>query len=143
MIGAKSSIHEGTSISDYANVYSHDHDLNDGMIVTNRHTEIGPHARITYHATVMSGVHVDEHGLLGSMGIATKDIDPFTISAGIPAKANQGENDRTAGAEGGRRLDTDRNQQGSFTAKDAKVAKQNILKCSAFAVFASFAAEVF
>jgi acetyltransferase-like isoleucine patch superfamily enzyme len=32
-------------------------------------------------------VRVHEHGLLGSMGIATKDIDPFTISVGIPAKA--------------------------------------------------------
>src|SRR3954454_5584053 len=79
-------IHEGSSISDYANIYSHDHDLNDGMIVTNRKTEIGPRARITYHATVMSGVRVHEHGLLGSMGIATKDIDPYTISVGIPAK---------------------------------------------------------
>jgi acetyltransferase-like isoleucine patch superfamily enzyme len=79
-------IHEGSSISDYANVYSHDHDLNDGMIVTNRKTEIGPRARVTYHATVMSGVHVHEHGLLGSMGVATKDIEPFTIAVGIPAK---------------------------------------------------------
>src|SRR5258708_1019501 len=79
-------IHEGSSVSDYANVYSHDHDLNDGMIVTNRKTEIGPRARITYHATVMSGVRVHEHGLLGSMGVATKDIEPYTISVGIPAK---------------------------------------------------------
>src|SRR6266852_7672330 len=79
-------IHEGSSVSDYANVYSHDHDLNDGMIVTNRKTEIGPRARITYHATVMSGVRVHEHGLLGSMGVATKDIEPYNISVGIPAK---------------------------------------------------------
>jgi acetyltransferase-like isoleucine patch superfamily enzyme len=80
-------IHDGCSVSDYANVYSHEHDLNDGMIVTNEKTEIGPRARITYHATVMSGVRVHEHGLLGSMGVATKDIPPYTISVGIPAKA--------------------------------------------------------
>jgi len=79
-------VHEGSSISDYANVYSHEHDLNDGMIVTNTKTEIGPKARITYHATVMSGVRVHEHGLLGSMGVATRDVPPFTISVGIPAK---------------------------------------------------------
>ena len=36
-------VHEGSSISDYANVYSHSHDLNDGMIVDNHKTEIGPH----------------------------------------------------------------------------------------------------
>ena len=79
-------IHEGSSISDYANVYSHAHDLNDGMIVSNHKTEIGPKARITYHATVLSGVKVGEHGMLGSMGVASKDVDPFTVAAGIPAK---------------------------------------------------------
>ena len=79
-------IRRGCSISDYANVYSHDHDLNDSMIVTNRKTEIGPHARITYHATVMSGVHVHEHGLLGAMGVATRNIEPYTVAVGIPGK---------------------------------------------------------
>jgi acetyltransferase-like isoleucine patch superfamily enzyme len=79
-------IHEGSSISDYANVYSHAHDLNDGMIVTNHKTEIGPKARITYHATVLSGVNVAEHGMVGSMGVASKNVEPFHVVAGIPAK---------------------------------------------------------
>jgi acetyltransferase-like isoleucine patch superfamily enzyme len=79
-------IHEGTSISDYANVYSHAHDLNDGMIVNNQKTEIGPKARVTYHATVMSGVKVGEHGLVGSVGVASKNVEPFHIVGGIPAK---------------------------------------------------------
>jgi acetyltransferase-like isoleucine patch superfamily enzyme len=79
-------IHAGSSISDYANVYSHAHDLNDGMIVSNHKTEIGPKARVTYHATVLSGVKVGEHGMVGSMGVASKDVPPFVIVAGIPAK---------------------------------------------------------
>jgi acetyltransferase-like isoleucine patch superfamily enzyme len=79
-------IRQGSSISDYANVYSHAHDLNDGMIVSNHRTEIGPRARITYHATVMSGVSVGEHGMVGSMGVAAKNVEPFHIVAGIPAK---------------------------------------------------------
>ena len=79
-------IREGSSISDYANVYSHAHDLNDPMIISNEKTEIGPKARVTYHATVMSGVKIGEHGLLGSMGVATKDVPPFHIVAGVPAK---------------------------------------------------------
>ena len=79
-------IHEGSSVSDYANIYSHAHDLNDGMIVSNHKTEIGPKARITYHATVLSGVKVGEHGMVGSMGVASKDVDPFTVVGGIPAK---------------------------------------------------------
>ena len=56
------------------------------MIVTNHKTEIGPKARITYHATVLSGVKVGEHGMVGSMGVASKDVDPYTAVAGIPAK---------------------------------------------------------
>lgn len=79
-------IHEGSSISDYANVYSHSHDLNDGMIITNHRTELGPKARVTYHATVMSGVRVHEHGIVGAMGVATKDVAPYNVVAGIPAK---------------------------------------------------------
>jgi acetyltransferase-like isoleucine patch superfamily enzyme len=79
-------IHEGSSISDYANVYSHAHDLNDGMIVDNHKTEIGPRARVTYHATVLSGVRVGEQGIVGSMGVASKDVEPYHIVGGIPAK---------------------------------------------------------
>lgn len=79
-------IHEGSSVSDYANVYSHSHDLNDGMIVENHKTEIGPKARVTYHATVLSGVRVGEHGMVGSMGVASKNVEPFNVVGGIPAK---------------------------------------------------------
>src|SRR5438552_9032367 len=79
-------IHEGSSISDYANVYSHEHDLNDGMIITNQRTEIGPKARVTYHATVMSGIKVGEHSMVGSMGVATKDVADYHIVGGVPAK---------------------------------------------------------
>lgn len=79
-------VHEGSSISDYANVYSHHHDLNESMLVSNVKTEIGPHARVTYHATVLAGVKVGEHGLVGSMGLASKDVPDYHIVGGIPAK---------------------------------------------------------
>ena len=97
-------VREGSSISDYANVYSHSHDLNDSMIVTNHKTVIGPGARVTYHATVLSGVTVAEHAIVGSMGVATKDVPAFNVVAGIPAKtvkvktiAGEGTGDRVQG----------------------------------------------
>ena len=34
----------------------------------------------------MSGVNVGEHGMVGSMGVATKEVEPYHIVAGIPAK---------------------------------------------------------
>src|SRR5215469_1114289 len=79
-------VREGSSISDYANVYSHAHDLNDGMIITNHKTEIGPRARITYHATVLSGVRVAEQGMVGSIGVASKDVPPYHVVGGVPAR---------------------------------------------------------
>src|ERR1700757_3824794 len=79
-------IHEGSSVSDYANVYTHAHDLNDGMIITNHKTELGPRARVTYHATVLSGVRVAEHGMVGSIGVASKDVPPYHVVGGVPAK---------------------------------------------------------
>jgi acetyltransferase-like isoleucine patch superfamily enzyme len=79
-------IREGSSISDYANVYSHAHDLNDGMIINNQPTEIGPRARVTYHATVLSGIKVGEHGMVGSIGVASKDVPDFHVVGGVPAK---------------------------------------------------------
>jgi acetyltransferase-like isoleucine patch superfamily enzyme len=47
---------------------------------------IGPKARVTYHATVLSGVTIGEHAIVGSMGVATKDVPPYNVVAGIPAK---------------------------------------------------------
>lgn len=79
-------IRAGSSVSDYANVYTHSHDLNDGMIIANHKTELGPKARVTYHATVLSGVRVGEHGIVGALAVASKDVPPYNVVAGIPAK---------------------------------------------------------
>jgi acetyltransferase-like isoleucine patch superfamily enzyme len=35
---------------------------------------------------VLSGLRIAEHGMVGSMGVATKDVQPYHIVAGIPAK---------------------------------------------------------
>ncbi len=79
-------LHDGTSISDYANIYSHTHDLVDQRNVSNLRTEIGPRARITYHATVLAGTKVGPDAMLGALGLATRDIPAHTVALGIPAK---------------------------------------------------------
>ena len=58
----------------------------EGRDITTPVTVIGDGVRITYHATVMSGVHLADGTMLGSFGMATRDTDPHTIYAGIPAK---------------------------------------------------------
>lgn len=79
-------LRKGTSISDYASVFSHAHDPVDSRVVENRRTEIGPRARITYHSSVMAGVRIGEDAMLGAMGLATKNVAEHSIVAGIPAK---------------------------------------------------------
>jgi len=74
------------SISDYANIYSHTHDIEDIHEVYNLTTRIGDGARITYHATVLAGTQVGENSMVGTSAVATKDVEPYHIKVGIPAK---------------------------------------------------------
>ena len=75
------------SISDYANVYSHTHSIVDQKDVTNACTRIDDGVRITYHATVLAGVHVSEQAMVGALAVATKDVRPFHVYVGIPARS--------------------------------------------------------
>ncbi len=77
----------GVSIADYANIYSHTHSIVEQKDVTNVVTRIDSGVRITYHATVLAGVHVCEQGLVGAMALATKDVRPYHVYVGIPAKS--------------------------------------------------------
>jgi acetyltransferase-like isoleucine patch superfamily enzyme len=75
------------SISDYANIYSHTHSIVDPRDVTNATTVIGDAVRITYHATILAGVHIGEQGMVGAVALATKDVRPYHVHVGIPAKS--------------------------------------------------------
>jgi acetyltransferase-like isoleucine patch superfamily enzyme len=75
------------SISDYANIYSHTHSIVDQKDVTNARTVLEDDVRITYHATVLAGVRVGRNGMVGAMAVATKDVRPYHVNVGIPAKS--------------------------------------------------------
>ena len=75
------------SVSDYANVYSHTHSIVDQREVTHALTVLEDGVRVTYHATVLAGVHVGEQGMVGACAVATKDVRPYHVYVGIPAKS--------------------------------------------------------
>ena len=75
------------SISDYANIYSHTHSIVDQRDVTNVLTVLEKGVRVTYHATVLAGVNVGEEGMVGASAVATKDVRPYHVYVGIPAKS--------------------------------------------------------
>ncbi|HEX6576353.1 MAG TPA: acyltransferase [Gemmatimonadaceae bacterium] len=75
------------SISDYANIYSHTHSIVDQKDVTDAVTRLDDGVRVTYHATVLAGVHVHQEGMVGAVAVATKDVRPYHVYVGIPAKS--------------------------------------------------------
>jgi acetyltransferase-like isoleucine patch superfamily enzyme len=36
---------------------------------------------------VLAGVHVGEEAMVGAMAVATKDVRPYHVNVGIPAKS--------------------------------------------------------
>jgi acetyltransferase-like isoleucine patch superfamily enzyme len=80
-------IGDNVSISDYVNVYSHSHDLYDIHKVHTPKTRIGNGVRITYHATVLAGTTVGDHAMIGTAAVVTRDVDPYNVVVGIPAKS--------------------------------------------------------
>ncbi len=75
------------SISDYANIYSHTHSIVEQKDVTSVPTVLEDDVRITYHATVLAGVRVGRNGMVGAVAVATKDVRPWHVNVGIPAKS--------------------------------------------------------
>jgi len=80
-------IGDRVSIADYVNIYSHTHSIVDQKDVTDARTVLEDDVRITYHATVLAGVRVGRNGMVGANAVATKDVRPYHVYVGIPAKS--------------------------------------------------------
>jgi acetyltransferase-like isoleucine patch superfamily enzyme len=55
--------------------------------VTNARTVLEDDVRITYHATVLAGVRVGRNAMVGALAVATKNVRPYHVNVGIPAKS--------------------------------------------------------
>jgi Acetyltransferase (isoleucine patch superfamily) len=47
---------------------------------------IGNDVWIGYEAVIMQGVHIGDGAIVGTRAVVTKDIPPYTIAGGVPAK---------------------------------------------------------
>jgi len=47
---------------------------------------IGNDVWIGYEAVILSGVHIGDGAIIGARAVVTKDVPPYTIVAGVPAK---------------------------------------------------------
>lgn len=82
-------LHDGASVSDYVNIYSHTHSVLDGPDVTLRKTVIGRGARLTYHSTILAGSVVSDDAMLATHALLRGDIEPHGIAMGLPAKTTR------------------------------------------------------
>ncbi len=79
-------LHDEASLSDYVNIYSHNHDILNVPDVTLKQTVIGRGVRVAYHATVLAGTVLSDDSMMGAMALVTRDFEPHVIGLGIPAK---------------------------------------------------------
>ena len=86
------------SVADYSNIYSHTHALADQVDVTNKRTVLEDGVRLAYHATVLAGVRVGEESMVGSGAVVAKDVDPWYLYLGVPAKPIRVKPDAPPGA---------------------------------------------
>lgn len=80
-------IGNNVSISDTVAIFSHTHSIDDIDEVHNLPTIIEDGVRITYGAVVLAGVKVGVQGMVGARALATRNVRPYHVNVGIPAKS--------------------------------------------------------
>ena len=82
------SIGKNVNFSSKASVYTEQHLVNDSNFKSEKKpVVIGDRAWISSNSVVLPGVNVREGAILACGGVATKDLNAFTIYGGVPAKA--------------------------------------------------------
>ena len=96
-------IGEECTIGAFTWVTDHDHDIEEPLSTTRRHarivaapTTIGDRAYLGERVAVLRGVTVGEGAIVGTNSVVTKDVPPYTIAVGAPARVIK-RLDRTSG----------------------------------------------
>lgn len=80
-------IGNNVSISDTAAIFSHTHSIDDINDIHNIPTVLEDGVRITYGAVVLAGVKVGVQGMVGARAVATRNVRPYHVNVGIPARS--------------------------------------------------------
>ena len=75
-----------TMVAAHAKLISNDHDLYDRSILTIVPIKIGNHVWVGAGATILKGVTVGDHAIIGGGSVVNKDVPPYAVVVGNPAK---------------------------------------------------------
>lgn len=80
-------IKNNVSISPEVYIVSMEHDPNDPNFATRGGVvQIDDHVWIGARATLLPGIHIGEGAVIGACSVVTRDVEPYTIVAGVPAR---------------------------------------------------------
>ena len=80
VVGKKANVGIGSRVFD-----ADQHDLDDAHPERAEPVEIGAHAWVASDVTVLRGVTVGEHAVVGARSLVTRDVPPHTLAHGVPA----------------------------------------------------------
>lgn len=86
-------IGEDVLFAAYVHITDHSHEFKDVMVPIVRQgiyskgpVKIGKGSWLGYRSEVLSGVTIGEHCVIAAGAVVTKDIPPFSVAAGVPAR---------------------------------------------------------
>lgn len=81
--------HDYNKITTHDFLYNKNYDINDDKVSYNRFEEplaIGNDVWIGTNATICRGVNIGDGAVIGANSVVTKDVPPYSIVVGVPAK---------------------------------------------------------
>ena len=86
VIGSNTTIAEKVLILTHTNVGYNSHPLKEILPDTYESVHINSGVFIGANSTILHGVTIGDNSIVGAMSLVRKDVEPYTIVAGIPAK---------------------------------------------------------
>jgi acetyltransferase-like isoleucine patch superfamily enzyme len=89
-LGEKAQVGPGSRVFD-----SDQHDFDDGRPEQQAPVSIGDHAWVAADVTVLKGVSIGAHSIVGARSLVTGDVPPHRLAFGIPARVHGEVGDRS------------------------------------------------